>query len=40
MDPSSLGEVLECLLRVGAVTGTEATGQRPSSTDSVTGCER
>ncbi|HLN43208.1 MAG TPA: cobalamin-binding protein [Acidimicrobiales bacterium] len=25
MDPSSLGEVLDCLLRVGAVTGTEAT---------------
>jgi iron complex transport system substrate-binding protein len=25
MDPSSLGEVLDCVLRVGAVTGTEST---------------
>ncbi|HEY5024178.1 MAG TPA: cobalamin-binding protein [Acidimicrobiales bacterium] len=25
MDPSSLGEVLECILRVGTVTGTEAS---------------
>ncbi len=25
MDPSSLGEVLDCVLRVGAITGTEST---------------
>ena len=32
MDPSSLGDVLDCLVQVGAATGTESDGHRRSST--------